>query len=308
MDLMEIDAVEKILASCDLCPRNCHVNRTMGRKGFCGAGIQPKIARIALHHWEEPPISGTNGSGTVFFSHCNLKCCFCQNYKISHEGFGREVSVPTLAQKFIQLQSQGAHNINLITGAPYVPQIAQAIRIARDMMGLTIPIVYNTSAYEKVDTLRMLEGLVNIYIPDLKYTAPELGNEYCEAPNYFAVASSAILEMIRQCGPVVVNDDGIMQSGVLVRHLVMPGRIEDSFHCLEWIKYNLGDDVYTSIMAQYIPFYHADKHPEISRKLTSEEYHRVVNKVEELDFANGFIQELEAASEDYIPEFDLTGV
>lgn len=308
MELMEIGAVEKILTSCDLCPRNCHVNRTMGQKGFCGAGIQPKIARIALHPWEEPPISGTNGSGTIFFSQCNLKCCFCQNYTISHEGFGKEISVLTLAQKFIQLQSQGAHNINLVTGAPYVPQIAQAIQIAREMMGLTIPVVYNTSAYEKVDTLHLLEGLVNIYIPDLKFIDPGLGNEFCEAPNYFAVASSAILEMVRQCGPVVLDDDGLMRSGVLLRHLVMPGKIEDSLRCLEWIKYNLGNQVYTSIMAQYIPFYNAKNHPEINRKVTLEEYNRVVSKLEELDFENGFIQELEAASEDYIPEFDLTGV
>ena len=308
MELMEIDALEKLLTRCELCPRNCHVSRTTGEKGYCGAGIQPKIARVALHPWEEPPISGTNGSGTIFFSHCNLKCGFCQNYQISHEGFGREISAPTLAQKFIQLQSQGAHNINLVTGAPYVPQIAQALQIAKGMMGLTIPVVYNTSAYEKVDTLHMLEGLVNIYIPDLKFNAPELGNEFCEAPNYFAVASSAILEMIRQCGPVVLDDDGLMRSGVLVRHLVMPGKVDDSLRCLEWIKYNLGDQVYTSIMAQYIPFYHAKNHPEINRKLTPEEYNLVVAKVGELDFENGFIQELEAASEEYVPEFDLTGI
>ncbi len=307
MDLMDLDAVERILANCSLCPRNCHVKRTQGQLGYCGAGIQPKIARIALHDWEEPPISGEKGSGAIFFSNCNLKCCFCQNYRISHESFGKEVPVPTLAQKFLQLQSMGAHNINLITGAPYVPQIAQAIQIAKGM-GLSIPVVYNTSAYEKVDTLRMLEGLVSIYIPDLKYIDPELGKEYSDAPNYFAVASIAIQEMARQCGPAIFDKAGIMSSGLLVRHLVMPGRIEDSLRCLEWIKYNLPDGAYTSIMAQYLPLHHAQNHPEINRKLTQEEYNLVIAKVFELGLENGFIQELEAASAEYVPEFDLTGV
>lgn len=307
MELMEIDAVEKFLANCDLCPRNCRVNRTRGELGYCGAGIQLKIARIALHEWEEPPISGTHGSGAVFFSHCNLKCCFCQNHQISHEGFGKIIPVPTLAQKFLYLQSMGAHNINLITGAPYVLQIAQAIRIARGM-GLTIPIVYNTSAYEKVDTLRLLAGLIDIYIPDLKFNAPGLSNAYCDAPNYFAVASPAILEMAKQSGPAVFDENGLMRSGLIIRHLVMPGKIADTLSCLEWIKYNLPESAYTSIMSQYIPSHQAAKHQEIHRKLTQEEYDQVTDKIFELGLENGFIQELDAASEDYIPKFDLTGV
>jgi putative pyruvate formate lyase activating enzyme len=307
MELMELNAVEKLLSNCDLCPRNCHVNRTQGQLGYCDAGLQPKIARIALHAWEEPPISGVKGSGAIFFSNCNLKCCFCQNYKISHQGFGKEVPVPTLAQKFLQLQSMGAHNINLITGAPYAPQIAQAIQIAKGM-GLAVPVVYNTSAYEKVDTLRLLEGLVNIYITDLKYIAPELGKEYSDAPNYFAVASAAIQEMARQCGPAVFDEHGLMRSGLLVRHLVMPGKADDSLRCLEWIKYNLPAGIYTSIMSQYLPFYNAKNHQEIGRKLTQEEYDQVTAKITELGLENGFVQELEAASEEYIPEFDLTGV
>ncbi len=307
MELMELNAVEKLLSDCELCPRNCHVNRTQGQLGYCSAGLQPKIARIALHAWEEPPISGEKGSGAVFFSNCNLKCCFCQNYRISHQGFGKEVPVPALAQKFLLLQSMGAHNINLITAAPYVPQIAQAIRIAKGM-GLAVPVVYNTSAYEKVDTLRLLEGLVNIYIPDLKYINPELGKEYSDAPNYFAVASVAIQEMVRQCGPTVFDKRGLMLSGLLVRHLVMPGKSEDSLRCLEWIKYNLPDGVYTSIMSQYLPYHNAKDHKEISRKLTQEEYDQVTAKVFELGLENGFIQELDAASEEYVPEFNLTGV
>lgn len=252
-------------------------------------------------------LSAATEDQALFFANCNLKCCFCQNYQISHEGFGKEIAVPTLAQKFLLLQSMGAHNINLITGAPYVPQIAQTIQIARGMGGLSIPIVYNSSGYEKVDTLRLLEGLIDIYIPDLKYIAPELSKEYSDAPNYFAVASTAILEMVRQCGPPVFDDHGLMRSGVLVRHLVMPGQVEDSLRCLEWLKYNLADTVYTSIMSQYIPFYHANNYPEINRKLITEEYTQVMAKIEELGLENGFIQELTAASEDYVPKFDLTG-
>lgn len=296
-----------LLSNCELCPRNCHIDRTRGETGFCGAGLQPKIARIALHQWEEPPISGQRGSGAVFFSHCNLKCCFCQNYQISHEGYGNELSIPELSQKFLGLQEKGAHNLNLVTPTPYVPQIAEAIRLARSN-GLTLPVIYNTSAYEKVDTLKLLDGLVDVYLPDLKYVAPEFGLSYSKASNYFAAASPAILEMVRQCGPVKMDEAGIIRSGVIVRHLIMPGAVEDSIRCIEWIKYNLPAGIYLSLMAQYIPLYQAQEHPEINRRITKEEYDRVVAKVMELDFEDGFLQELEAADEAYIPEFDLTGV
>lgn len=304
---MDLDVVEKLMSNCKLCPRNCCVNRTIGQLGFCNAGLHIKVARVALHHWEEPPISGERGSGTIFFSSCNLKCCFCQNYKISHEGFGKELSIPELAQKFIYLQSMGAHNINLVTGAPYVPQIAQAIKIAR-AIGLAVPVVYNTSSYEKVDTLKLLNGLVNIYLPDLKFVSPELGNKYLGAANYFAVASSAILEMVRQCGPVVIDENGLMRSGVIIRHLVMPGMAEDSLRCMEWVKDNLPSGVYFSLMAQYLPFYEAKKYPEINRRLTEEEYHAVINKLAELELEDGFVQDLNSASEEFVPDFDLTGI
>ncbi|HBE78635.1 MAG TPA: radical SAM protein [Firmicutes bacterium] len=294
------------MSDCDLCPRNCHVNRN-DTLGFCGAGIQPKLARVALHYWEEPPISGERGSGAVFFSNCNLKCCFCQNYAITHEGLGREITIDELSEKFLYLQYNGAHNINLVTPAHYVPQIAAAIRMAR-LMGLKIPIVYNTSAYEKVETLKMMEGLVDIYLPDLKCVSPEIGKLYYGAPNYFAFAGSAILEMIRQVGPVILDEQGIMRSGVIVRHLLLPDGVDDSFRCLEWAKEYLPSGVYLSVMAQYIPLYQAMKHPEINRRITEAEYQAVVNKMTELDFEDGFMQGLESASEDYVPNFDLTGV
>lgn len=296
-----------ILSNCELCPRNCHIDRTQGETGFCGAGLLPKVARIALHRWEEPPISGDRGSGTVFFSNCNLKCCFCQNHQISHEGYGKELSINELAQKFLGLQEAGAHNLNLVTATPYVPQVAEAIRLAR-ADGLTLPVIYNTSAYEKVDTLKLLEGLVDVYLPDLKYVAPELGRAYSKASNYFAAASTAILEMVRQCGPVKLDDAGLIRSGVLVRHLIMPGATDDSIRCVEWVKYNLPAGVYLSLMAQYLPLYQANQHPEIDRRITKDEYDRVVAKVMELDFEDGFLQELDAADEAYIPDFDLTGV
>ncbi|HBF38973.1 MAG TPA: radical SAM protein, partial [Firmicutes bacterium] len=283
-----MNEIEKQMSSCELCPRNCHVDRNKNVSGFCGAGIRPKIARIALHHWEEPPISGERGSGAIFFSNCNLKCCFCQNYTISQENFGREISIDELAEKFLYLQYSGAHNINLVTPSHFVPQIALAIRIAR-LMGLKIPIVYNTSAYEKVETLRLLEGLIDVYLPDLKCVSPEVGRQYYGAPNYFAFASSAILEMIRQVGPVVLDDEGIIRSGVIVRHLIVPNGVPDSIRCLEWAKEYLPQGVYISLMAQYIPFYHAVKHPEINRRLTNEEYQAVVDKMSELEFEDGFV-------------------
>ncbi|MCL6590066.1 MAG: radical SAM protein [Firmicutes bacterium] len=304
---MELGAEDKLLANCELCPRNCHVDRTKGQLGFCNAGYLPKVARVATHHWEEPPISGERGSGTIFFSHCNLKCCYCQNYQISHEGFGKEITIPELAQKFLFLQSQGAHNINLVTGACYVPQIAQAINIAR-AIGLAVPVIYNTSAYEKVETLQLLEGLVNVYLPDLKYIDPELGKTYSGAANYFAIASSAIQEMVRQCGPVKLDENGLIRSGVLVRHLILPSATADSIRCLEWIKYNLPKDVYLSLMAQYLPLFKAKDHPPLNRRITEAEYNLVVDKAVDLGFEEGFIQDLDAASAEFIPKFDLTGL
>ncbi len=302
-----MNEIEKIISSCELCPRNCHVDRSKGELGFCGAGTRVKVAKISLHHWEEPPISGENGSGTVFFTGCNLKCSFCQNYRISQEGVGLEMDIDDLAEKFLYLQYNGAHNINLVTPVHYVPQIAAAIKMAK-LMGLTVPIVYNTSSYEKVETLKMLEGLIDVYLPDLKCVSPELGRLYFNAPNYFAFASSAILEMIRQIGPVITDDRGIIKSGVIVRHLILPDGVHDSFRCLEWAREYLPTGVYVSLMAQYIPYYHAFQRPELSRKITREEYEIVVSKMEELEFEDGFVQGLESATDEYVPDFNLSGV
>lgn len=302
-----MNEIEKMMIQCDLCPRNCNVNRTHGELGTCGVGIKPKVAKITLHHWEEPPISGERGSGTVFFAGCNLKCCFCQNHYLSQAGFGYEMAIDELAERFLYLQHSGAHNINLVTPSHYVPQIVQTIKIAR-LMGLTIPIVYNSSAYEKIETLKTLEGLVDIYLPDLKCVSPEIGKLYFNAPNYFAIASSAILEMIRQAGPVTLDQHDIMRSGVIVRHLILPNAIEDSFRCLEWAKEYLPSGVYLSIMAQYVPMHQASKRPEINRRITPDELQAVADKMAELEFEDGFIQGLESASEEYVPCFDLTGV
>lgn len=302
-----MNPIKKILADCDLCPRNCHVDRTVGQLGICNAALNPKVARISLHHWEEPPISGERGSGTIFFSGCNLKCCFCQNYPISHEGLGSELSIDELAEKFLYLQFSGAHNINLVTGSPYVPQIILAIRMAR-LMGLVIPIVYNTSSYEKVETLKLLEGLVDIYLPDLKWISPEMAKLYAGAPNYFAIAGPAILEMFRQVGPVKLDEHGLMRSGMIIRHLIMPGGVEDSFRCLEWIHELFSTGVFISLMAQYLPFFQAEKYSILQRQITPEEYQSVVDKMEELGFEEGFVQGLESATDEYIPKFDLTGV
>jgi putative pyruvate formate lyase activating enzyme len=275
--------------------------------GFCHSGVKIRVARIALHHWEEPSISGTNGSGTIFFSGCNLRCCFCQNSQISQEGFGQELTVSELAAGFLDLQRQKAHNINLVTPSHWVPQIASAIMRAREL-GLTVPIVYNSSAYEKVSTLKMLDGLVDVFLPDLKFHSATLSQRYLNASDYFLYASDAILEMERQCGPVVLDPDGIIRSGLIIRHLVMPGSASDSIACLEWIRSTLPPQTHLSIMAQYLPLHHAPFYPEINRTLTATEYQQVLDKLEELKLENGFIQELQAASENYIPDFDLTGI
>lgn len=296
-----------LLSNCALCPRECGVNRVDGELGFCGAGELPKVARIALHHWEEPSISGTKGSGTVFFSGCNLKCCFCQNYVLSHESFGKEIGADQLATKFILLQQQGAHNINLVTGSHFAPQIAAAIQNAKKL-GLTIPIVYNSSAYEKTSTLHLLEGLVDIYLPDLKYNSATMSNRYSHAPDYFEIASSAIMEMIRQCGEVKLDQNGIMISGVMVRHLVMPGGTDDSIQCLEWLKHNLPPGIYISLMAQYLPLPEIKLPAELAHPLTATEYEKVCAKLFELELEDGYVQELEAATVEFVPAFDLTGV
>ena len=300
-------SVIETLASCHLCPRACKVNRLAGEKGWCGAGRLVRVARAALHHWEEPPISGARGSGTVFFAHCNLRCLYCQNHPISWDGFGAEISPEELAAIFLRLEAAGAHNINLVTPTPYIPQIAVALRLAREK-GLRLPVVYNTSAYELPAALELLRDLVDIFLPDLKYADDRLAVAYSQAPGYFPVATTAILAM-RKLAPVDRFDkDGIMVSGLLVRHLVLPGHLTNTRQVLRWMAKELGPATYISLMAQYTPVFHAVGHPRLGRRLRRQEYEAALDEALALGLENGFYQELTAASSSFTPAFDLTGV
>lgn len=294
------------MTECRLCPRQCGVDRSK-RTGYCGVSDKVKLARAALHFWEEPCISGERGSGTVFFSGCALKCVFCQNYQLSAGHFGKEVSIQRLAEIFLELQQQGAHNINLVTGGHYVPQIVQALELVRK--DLKIPVVYNSSGYETVETLRQLKGYVDIYLPDLKYYSPERSARYSNARDYFAVASQAVQEMFSQVGPVQFDEQGMLQKGVVVRHMVMPNGVEDTMDILTWIAEHLPlDDILVSVMSQYTPFYKSADYPEINRRLTQEEYDRVLDWMECMGIEQGFVQELSSAKEEYTPDFSLQGV
>lgn len=294
------------LNHCTLCPRGCGADRTQGQ-GFCGGGPAAKIARAALHFWEEPCISGEEGSGTVFFSGCSLQCCFCQNYKISSGNFGKEVTPRQLGEIFLRLQGQGANNINLVTAGHYVPRVIEALDLVKSR--LHIPVVYNTSSYEEVETLRMLEGYVDIYLPDLKYASAERAARYSGARDYVEKAHDAILEMYRQTGPAVFDEDGRMKKGMIVRHMVLPGGVEDAKEVLRWLKTNLPlDHVWVSVMSQYTPFYKSADYPEINRRLNQQEYDQVMDFLEELDIENGFVQELSSAKEEYTPSFCLEGI
>lgn len=287
---------------CNLCPRKCNVNRDL-KSGFCGVSNTLKVARAQLHFWEEPIISGTNGSGTIFFSGCNLKCVYCQNFNISKENFGKDITTQRLAEIFKELENAGAHNINLVTPSHYVKQIVEALNIYKPK----IPVVYNTSGYDSVEELKMLEGYVNVYLTDLKYYSSELSQKYSSAKNYFEVCSLAIKEMIRQ-QPKNVMENGLIKKGVIIRHMVLPNCINDSFKVLDWIKNNLGEDVIVSVMGQYTPYFNASKFPEINRKLKPVEYKLVINHFNKLGLKNGFMQSLDSADENFIPPFNLEGV
>lgn len=295
-------------ASCTLCPRICGVNRRQA-VGFCGAGDTVKIARAALHMWEEPCISGTRGSGTVFFSGCTLKCVFCQNYTLSHENFGKEISVNRLAEIFLELQDQGAHNINLVTATQYLPSVLAALDQAKP--SLYIPVVYNCGGYERLETIKALSGYIDIYLPDLKYYDNRLAEKYSRAPGYFRTASAAIREMIRQTGGLTWNPDdpSLLQKGVIIRHMVLPGAREDSLKLLSWAAENLPPHQYLiSIMSQYTPFYKSYLYPEINRRITSYEYQKVIDQAIALGLTEGYMQEKSSAKEEYTPPFDLSGV
>lgn len=290
------------LAKCEICPFRCKVNRLSGQVGRCGCGDKIRVAKYQLHYFEEPCISGKSGSGTVFFSNCNFKCIFCQNYKISQEGKGNEVTIEELANIFLKLQQEGANNINLVTPTMYTYQIIEAIKIAR-VKGLNLPIIYNSNGYENVETLRDLRGYVDVYLPDLKYYADELAIKYSKAPNYFKIATKAILEMINQVGLPEFDENGMIKKGVIIRHLVLPGHIQNSKHILKWLKENVEGNAYVSVMAQYFPTYKAKEDEYLNRKLTRKEYSEIEQYLYLLDIQNGYMQELGKHEEEYVPDF-----
>lgn len=299
--------MESILKNCNLCPRNCGINRFENNTGFCGADANIKIAKAYLHKWEEPCISGTMGSGTVFFSNCNLKCVFCQNYKISSEGFGKEISIEKLSEIFIKLENEGAHNINLVSATHYVPMVIKAIELAK-AKGIKIPFVYNTSSYETVENIRLLKGYIDIYLPDLKYFDDKYAIKYSNAPNYFKYASKSINEMVKQVGSPKFNNEGLMKKGVIIRHLMLPGLLFDSKKIIDYINNTYKDSVYISIMNQYTPFYNSKNYPEINRPLNPKHYESFIDYCISLGIQNAFIQEEGTVSESFIPEFDLGGI
>lgn len=296
-----------MLDNCKLCARNCNANRELGQIGFCKCDDKIKVSLVSTHNYEEPCISKGNGSGTIFFSNCNLRCTYCQNFLISHEGFGKEISTKRLADIFIEQQERGVNNINLVTPTMYVYQIIDAIKIAKKN-GLSIPIVYNTNSYENIETIKMLEGLIDIYLPDLKYCSNLLSEKYSNAPNYYSVATKAILEMYKQVGSIELNEKGIITKGVIIRHLILPNHIQNTKNILKWIKENMKDDVYVSIMAQYFPTYKAKNDKLLNRKITKKEYEIVENYISELGLKNGYMQDLGEHEEEYVPKFDLSNV
>lgn len=294
--------IKEQLSLCKLCPRNCSVDRTSGKVGYCGAGEKIKIGRNALHFWEEPPISGENGSGTVFFSNCNMGCVYCQNYEISTKNSGKIITTEELTEIFLDLQNQKAHNINLVTPTHYIPQIARALTDAKKK-GLKIPVVYNSGGYENVSALKQLFGLIDIYMPDIKYFSDEYAIKYSNAPNYFNCATKALSEMFLQVGKNQFDGNGLMTKGVIVRHMMLPGLLFDSKKIIDYLYSTYKDDLYISIMSQYTPMPWIKKYPELDRKVTQKYYDTLVDYAVSIGVKNAFIQDLEAVGKSFIPEF-----
>jgi len=293
-----------MLDKCTLCPHECGVNRLKGYKGRCKCDNKIKIALASLHMFEEPCITGKNGSGTVFFSHCNLNCVYCQNYEISQLQNGKEISIQELADIFIEQQNKGAENINLVTPTMYVYQIIEAIKIAKSK-GLSIPIVYNSNGYESVETIKLLNGFIDVYLPDLKYSDNSLAKEYSNVNNYFEIATNAIMEMYYQVGLPQFSEDGLIKKGVLIRHLILPNHVDNSKKVLDCIQSSLPKDVYVSIMAQYFPTYKAHEYENLNRKIYDTELEEIKNYLYFLGIHNGYIQELGAHEEEYVPNFKI---
>ena len=291
---------------CSLCPRMCMTDREI-TTGYCGVKNTLRVARAALHFWEEPCISGEEGSGAVFFTGCNLRCVFCQNYQIARAEQGKEITTERLSEIFLELQEKGALNINLVTPTHYTLQIIDAVKLAK-AKGLKLPIVYNTSSYEKVETIKLLADVVDIWLPDFKYMDNNAAQRYSKASDYVENAKTAIDEMVRQQPQCIFDDDGIIQKGVIVRHLVLPGQVQRAKDAIEYLYNRYCDDIFISIMSQYTPCTDLNDYPEINRKITQEEYDEVVDFAVEIGVENGFLQEGESASESFIPPFDLEGV
>lgn len=303
---MQIRA-EEIFKECALCPRECRADRAAGKVGRCHVGAAVRVARAALHMWEEPCISGTEGSGAVFFSGCSLGCIYCQNREISGGKSGLDISVTRLAEIFLELQEQKANNINLVTAGHYVPQVVQALTMAKDS-GLGIPIVYNSSGYEKVETLRMLEGLVDIYLPDFKYISSKLAEQYSGASDYPEIAKAAIQEMVRQQPEPRFDERGRMTKGVVVRHLLLPGHVREAKSVVEYLYTMYRNQIYISMMNQYTPGAGVENDPLLYRRVTKREYERLLDFVGEIGITQGFYQEGDTAEESFIPAFDCQGV
>lgn len=320
----------KLLDECTLCHRNCKVNRNNNQIGFCKASSKVKVAKASLHLWEEPPISQGNGSGTVFFSHCNFKCVFCQNYNISqgteanfvtsasnhlnlsdsnHQSsvIGSEISIERLSEIFLELQTKGANNINLVTPTHYVPQIIEALKIAKKN-NLIIPVLYNTNSYDSIETIRALDGYIDVYLPDFKYFNDKYAIKYSNAKDYLYNTTKIIDEMLKQVGKPVFNEDGIMLRGVIIRHLMLPGLLFDSKKIVDYIYSKYSDDIYISLMNQYVPMFKASNYPEINKPLNPKHYDSLINYALGLGIKNGFIQEDGTNNISYIPDFNLEGV
>lgn len=290
------------LNKCNLCPHMCLVDRENKKRGFCKSGENVKIALSSKFFYEEPCISGTKGSGAVFFSNCNLRCVYCQNYKISKEGKGKEISIKELANIFLNLQEEGACNINLVTPTIYALHIKEALILAKKN-GLNIPVIYNSSGYENVDTIKELDGLIDVYLPDFKYCSNELGLKYSGVNKYFDFASSAILEMYRQVGHPIFDNNGIIKKGLIIRNLILPNNTKNTKNVLEWIVENIGKEAYVSIMAQYFPTNEAQNINELNRKITKKEYHIIEKYMYDLGLENGYFQSLGKNEEKYVPNF-----
>ena len=292
---------------CSLCPRMCGTDRAAGQKGFCGGGNLVRVARAALHYWEEPCISGESGSGTVFFSGCTMRCVFCQNKEISRSEVGKEITIERLAGIYLELAAKGANNINLVTPMHYAPQITAALDIARKN-GLTLPIVWNTGGWERRESIAAVRDYADIWLSDFKYFESSLGESLSKAPNYFSVAAAALDQMVKQTCEPVFDENGIMRRGVIVRHLMLPGHLDDTKNVLRFLYENYGDSIWISIMNQYTPMCSDPRFPELSRTVSDEEYNEAIDFACELGIENAFVQEGGTVGESFIPPFDLSGV